>query len=181
MRFIWAPGNVCLASERNSGVRPSDCATMSRAAVDLPIQHEGMPMTSDTGLRVALVEDHPLMAVATTNKLNALGFPVTELATTAADAREMLTREQFDVAVVDYRLDDDADSLAIIADLSAQARQRCILYTSHLSSGERQQAASVGVSAVLLKHCSDEELTAALTAVTGQQQPKLDVGHHGAT
>jgi DNA-binding NarL/FixJ family response regulator len=130
-------------------------------------------MALDAVIRVAVVDDHPAIALAVRAALEdaeAEGVPLT-LAWSARSVEEARARlddrsEVPDVVLCDAQLRAGLDGLAVI-DLARAAGARAIVLTSFDRSSVMRAAFERGASGFLDKGAEPEEILAAICAVAG--------------
>jgi CheY-like chemotaxis protein len=109
--------------------------------------------------RILVVEDEPLVAIATLSALEAR-FVLCGAAATSSEALRLATAVPPDLAVIDLQLADGRTGVALARELRSRFGTVCLVTTSWLAPDER---AELDAHAVLHKPYSDADL---LTAVT---------------
>lgn len=112
-------------------------------------------------MRILVVEDEPLLAMALEDNLAQLGHEVAGSAATVSQALSMLDEEQIDCALLDFSLSDDTTSLAVAQRLVSAGKPFYFL-TGHMCLEE-----NVPLNARLLtKPISLGQLQTALNEMT---------------
>lgn len=119
----------------------------------------------ETRVRVAVVEDHPMLRSAVAVMLERIGHTVVGQATTAADGYEIVARERPDVVVVDIRLP-DATGIELTRRLLARdAGLGIVIYTGIDDSVLLKDALECGARGFVYKTAGAEQLLTAVSAV----------------
>lgn len=136
------------------------CATVATGASDAPIAKE-TKQSAGTHLRVLAVDDEPAIGAMLRRLLRADGHAV-DYATSATDALERLTAENYDVVVSDLTLGGELDGL----DLAERVRRGWPAVRFVLASGsvdlDLRNARERGARAILQKPYQLDELRRAL-------------------
>ena len=109
--------------------------------------------------RILVVEDEPLVAIATLSALEAR-FVLCGAASTSSEALRLAAAVPPDLAIIDLQLADGRTGVALARELRSRFGTVCLVTTSWLPHGER---ADLDAHAVLHKPYTDTDL---LTAVT---------------
>lgn len=120
-----------------------------------------MRSTRLDGLVVLLVEDEPIIALDVTQTLVEAGAAVIGPAHTVAAALDLIERHDFDVAVLDFRL--ETQTATVIAERLMRERRPFLFHTSSIEASD----AHPGVVRVN-KPTRPEQLVAAVAAVAGR-------------
>lgn len=119
-------------------------------------------------LEVIVVDDHLAMRRGIELLLREAGFRIVGAAGSLEEARTMLTRRRFDVALLDVQLGQES-SLGLVDEmLRADPAAPIVLYTGYTrSDAALQEAVRAGARGFVLKSSPASRLTDALTAVAG--------------
>jgi DNA-binding NarL/FixJ family response regulator len=125
---------------------------------------------SEAGIRVVIVDDHPMVRAGTQALLDeCLGIRVQGAASDAAGALAMVREHGPDVLVLDVRLPDMSG-----VELARQVRAmrpltQILVLTGHDEPGYARALRHLGVRGYLSKTASADEIVAAVRAVAGGQ------------
>jgi DNA-binding NarL/FixJ family response regulator len=117
-------------------------------------------------LEVVVVDDHPAVRRGIELVLREAGFRIAGSAGTLEEARGVLTRRRFDVALVDVQLG-ETSSLGLVAELlRADPAAPIVLYTGSLGRDSAlQEAIGAGARGFVLKSSPPRRVIAALQTV----------------
>jgi two-component system NarL family response regulator len=116
-------------------------------------------------IRIAIVDDHPMV----TDGLDAALRTIDDLAVVAhgssvADARDLLVRDDIDVALLDVRLD-DGNGIQALAERGPRSRPGVLVISSFKTSQYVAASARFGAAGFLLKTVPLASLVEAIRAV----------------
>jgi two-component system nitrate/nitrite response regulator NarL len=114
--------------------------------------------------RCLLADDHPALAVAVSDFLEANGYDVVARAADGSTAVELAATEQPEVAIVDYRMPGLAGR-ELVARLRDTFGGPVLVYTADASDGDVRRLLEHGASGVVLKESPLHDLIRALRAV----------------
>lgn len=120
-----------------------------------------------SGLSLLVVEDHPQGAIEIERSLKQMNADV-HVVPDLFQARVILQRQRFDVAIIDYALPDGYGTELIREAVAAYPRMGQILYTVHEYDGMQQMLAALGVT-YLSKPASRQGLGQAVLDVARRQ------------
>ena len=125
--------------------------------------------TEPRQLEVVVVDDHLAMRRGIELVLREAGFRIVGTAGTLGEARRVLTRRRFDVALVDVQLGDES-SLGLVAELlEGDPAAPIVLYTGYLGSDSAlQDAIRAGARGFVLKSAPPQRVIAALRTVAAE-------------
>lgn len=112
--------------------------------------------------RILIVEDDFLIADATRRVLEGAGHAVIGEAPDAARARAIAAAAPFDVAIVDMKLADGGDGMALAGELAAAHGCRIVVATAYAGWVVEQAGRPAYVAEVVHKPYSPDALLAAL-------------------
>lgn len=139
------------------------CGTPA-AALAGPSERGDEPVAA---LEVILVDDHLAVRKGIELLLRSEGFRIAGLASQVSEARELLARRRYDVALVSVQLGNES-ALPLVSELLAHDPDTAIvLYTGAASSARIKDAVDVGTRGFLLKSSPPARLVDALRAVAG--------------
>ena len=102
-------------------------------------------------VRLAIVDDHPLVTGGLTAALRTIdGIDVVAHGGTVAEARELLTRDDLDVVLLDVRLE-DGNSIQALAERGERQRPAVLVISSFETRQYVAAAARYGAAGFLLK------------------------------
>ena len=102
-------------------------------------------------VRLAIVDDHPLVTGGLTAALRTIdGIDVVAHGGTVAEARELLTRDDLDVVLLDVRLE-DGNSIQALAERGERQRPAVLVISSFETRQYVAAAARFGAAGFLLK------------------------------
>jgi DNA-binding response OmpR family regulator len=113
--------------------------------------------------RILIVEDDFLIADATRQVLEGAGHAVIGEAPTAARARQLAAAAPFDLAIVDMKLAEGGDGLALGADLAREHGCRILIATAYADWALERSGAPGFACEVVHKPYSPAALLAAVT------------------
>jgi CheY-like chemotaxis protein len=96
-------------------------------------------------LRIAIAEDHWLVAEYLSGEIAALGHAVVGRARTGQELIDMVARERPDLVVADVRLKDGSDGLAAAKEVQERFDVPAIAATGHLTAAEAEAAGLLGI------------------------------------
>ncbi len=125
-------------------------------------------MSSGARARILVVDDVPLFREVEALYLARLGD--VRSASTAAEARELLTRESFDVAVVDLHLPDEPGDVLCREYSVARSEQRHTRFVlvTRGDASDHARAVAAGAADVLAKPLARADLIGAVTRLIGE-------------
>ena len=102
-------------------------------------------------VRLAIVDDHPLVTGGLTAALRTIdGIDVVAHGGTVAEARDLLTRDDLDVVLLDVRLE-DGNSIQALAERGERQRPAVLVISSFETRQYVAAAARYGAAGFLLK------------------------------
>ncbi len=122
---------------------------------------------TDTGIRVMVVDDHPMWRDAVENDLIAAGFEVVAVAASGGEALARFPAARPQVVVLDLQIP-APNGVEVTAEIVRQDPSARVLILS--ASGEQQDvldAVKAGATGYLVKSASREELLGAVRRVAG--------------
>lgn len=102
-------------------------------------------------MRAVVVDDHPLMRFALKVKLQSCGAEVIASAATVAQGTELLSREDYDVAIVDLSLP-DGSGRDLIGSLSRGKREKVLAVTAQPAARQAAELISLGCGGYVSKN-----------------------------
>ena len=118
-------------------------------------------------IRVALVDDHPVVLQGLEAALSTAGdIEIVGTASTFADARMIVARDDVDVLLLDVRLP-DGNGLELLGEASGRGRPAVLILSSFRSRQYVAAALKFGANGFLLKTTPLPELIAAIRRVAG--------------
>lgn len=126
-------------------------------------------------VRVALVDDHPVLRHGLRLLLRRQGIEIVGDAGSAAEAWEMLGREQLDVVVLELGLPDEPGVELCKRLLERWPERAVLIYTGVAQDEELGRALDCGAQGYLLKTASTDELVEAIRTVA-EGESYLDPG-----
>jgi CheY-like chemotaxis protein len=96
-------------------------------------------------LRIAIAEDHWLVAEYLSGEIAALGHAVVGRARTGQELIDLVARERPDLVVADVRLKDGSDGLAAAKEVQERFDVPAIAATGHLTAAEAEAAGLLGI------------------------------------
>jgi DNA-binding NarL/FixJ family response regulator len=114
--------------------------------------------------RCLLADDHPALAVAVSDFLEANGYDIVGRAADGPDAVELAASERPEVAIVDYSMPGLSGS-ELVARLRATFDGPVLVYTADARDDDVQRLLEQGASGVVLKESPLEDLIRALRAL----------------
>lgn len=124
-----------------------------------------MPHSSDSSLKVLIVEDDGVTARDIEAILHRRGFPVCGIAGNAEEAREIVTHHRPDVALIDIHLQNADSGVKLAKELREQHGVAVIFVTGYSEDAVYEQAGTAKPAAFIRKPFSDAELAACLATV----------------
>lgn len=126
-----------------------------------------MSPAASSPVRLVIVDDHAMLAVALARLLDATGtFSVVGVCADRAEAMEILGQSSVDVALVDLRLGGE-DGTVLIRDIRARWPDTAVLVVSGASDADNvRRAMDAGCHGYLLKGQPMDELIAGIEAVS---------------
>jgi DNA-binding NarL/FixJ family response regulator len=123
---------------------------------------EEPPASPPTPIRVAIVDDHPVLREGTGALLAAQpGLSVAWLAGTLAEAETLMTTAPVDVLLLDIRLGTDS-GLRLLSEATAEPRPAIVVLTSYDYPQYAEAALRLGASGFVLKTAPISELLDAI-------------------
>ena len=120
-----------------------------------------------SGIRLLLVDDEEAYVNVLANRLAKRGFEVTK-AYSGGEAFQKLRGGQFDVAVLDLKMD-DMDGIEILKIIKLTVpRMQVIMLTGHGSATACDEGMKMGAFDYLMKPCDLDELIAKIKAAVSQ-------------
>ncbi|QLA15398.1 PAS domain-containing hybrid sensor histidine kinase/response regulator [Desulfolutivibrio sulfoxidireducens] len=168
-------GSVCVESEPGRGTTfycvvecglgGQDRATEPREAV--------VPAPANMARRVLVAEDDPVSRMGLQRMLGKLGY-APRMAQNGQEALEMLSREDFDVILMDVQMPvmDGVDATRRIrreAAFAAMADIPIVALTAYAMAGDREKLLASGMNAYLAKPFEMDELRTVLEDVAGKK------------
>jgi DNA-binding NarL/FixJ family response regulator len=140
---------------------------------------EGAP--SEAAIRVAIVDDHPVLREGTAALLAAqAGLEVVGLAGSLEDAERMLATTGVDVVLLDIRLGGDS-GFRLLSDAATEPRPAIVVLTSYDYPQYAEAALRLGASGFVLKTAPIAELLDAIRrAAAGGMAFAIRPGREGA-
>lgn len=125
-------------------------------------------------LRACIIDDHDVVRVWLTERLESLGFEVCASAATITEGVVTILEHLPDLAVVDNRLP-DGRGIDLCRKVAASAPDvALILHTGTISEAEESQAREAGVTRIALKSIQGDDLMAAVTEFLDRRRPVVD-------
>jgi len=118
-------------------------------------------------LNVVLVEDHLAVRTGLEYVLRDAGMQIAGTASGVDEARVLLLRGGYDVALVDIRLGSDSALGVVEETLARDQAAAIVLHTGFTGTGDLKKAARVGARGFVLKSSGTDALVAALRCVAG--------------
>jgi len=126
-------------------------------------------------IKVLVIEDEPHLNADLVFYLNAVGMQ-TDGAASAAEMRNQLQHNRYDVLVLDLGLP-DADGLELATELSAEAQQGLVILTARGRLEERLAGWQTGAHVYLVKPVPLAEVAAVINAVFQRLHPDTMAVH----
>lgn len=129
-----------------------------------------MTATSETTIRIAIVDDHGIVRQGLRMLLTRPGFEVIAEGTCGQDAADIAAKLQPDVMLLDIRMK-DGDGLKFLPHvLEASPDTRVIMLTTYTNPGYLARAINEGAAGYLTKETEPEKIVAAIhTAVNNNR------------
>jgi DNA-binding response OmpR family regulator len=115
-------------------------------------------------IRILVVEDERTFAGAVKEVLTFLGYAVTGIASTAAQARESVARQRPDLVLMDIRLNGEPDGIQLAAELRRRFGMPVVYLTAHADASVRRRAMAIGPCGYVVKPFSLRDLKDAIEA-----------------
>jgi DNA-binding NarL/FixJ family response regulator len=116
-------------------------------------------------IAVALVDDHPVVTAGLETALRDIpDLDVVARGATAAEARQLLARDDIDVVLLDIRLP-DGNGMQVLAETVTEQRPAVLILSSFMTAQYVAAAVRFGAQGFLLKTAPLEELVAAIRHV----------------
>lgn len=126
--------------------------------------------TTDQALRLLLVDDEPGFVEALGRRLARRGLDV-HMAGSGREAIRALRRADFDVAVVDLKME-GMDGIELLRIVKAMAPELpVIIFTGHGSERAAREGLALGAFDYLLKPCELDDLLATIRQAAAQGAP----------
>ena len=123
-------------------------------------------------LRILIVEDKPLTALALEILVRGMGFDVCGTADSAPSAIELAARERPDLVLMDIRLRGPVDGIQAAAEILARFGIRSLFVSAHSDPASRRRIEAVRPLGFIVKPYLPKDVEAGLTAAVA----KLDGG-----
>lgn len=121
------------------------------------------PAISPQELRIAIVDDEPVIQQSLSTYFEGAGFKVST-ADTAMALRRLLAREKIDLVLLDIRLP-DGDGLSLMREIRGSSNMPVILVTSRSEETDRVVGLELGADDYVTKPFSHRELLARVNTV----------------
>ncbi|HEX6511594.1 MAG TPA: response regulator [Chloroflexota bacterium] len=126
-----------------------------------------------TGLRILIVDDESLIAMALNDQLEYLGHEVVGTASTALEAIDLAEQHQPDMVLMDVHLGGGMDGLEAAEQINAARPTPIIILTGFPDKELEERGRSRGVVAHLLKPIDIDDLRSAVDGAWGVfRQPR---------
>lgn len=119
-------------------------------------------MSPKTDIKVLLVEDEAITALAVNMALESLGYTTCQPAATGQQALKSLTLEKPDVVLMDINLTGDLDGIETARRMQKVARPALIFITGYSSEDILEKAAALNPVAIFTKPLRPQELQSAI-------------------
>lgn len=126
-----------------------------------PVEPTSADPSTDTPLRVLIVDDHPIWRDAVARDLEAHGFHVVGTAPDVATALRVLPATRPDVVLCDLSLPDGSGA-DVITHVASSSTARVLVLSASGESGDVLEAVKAGASGYLTKSAQPHELRDAL-------------------
>lgn len=129
-------------------------------------------------IKILVVEDELIIAEDIRTKLNQLGYTVTGIAISAAEAEQLLTEQKPDLVLLDIMLQGKHDGILLAQSIQDKFKIPYIFLTSYSDRQTIEQAKKVFPDGYLLKPFTDKDLFAAIEVAifkkNAQNKPETD-------
>ncbi len=117
-------------------------------------------------MRIAIIEDESLVAMAIQGLLEDNGHEVVAMATRGATASELILQQQPDIVLLDINLKGEGlDGIDVCRLTTEMTKAKVIIVTAYGDEETVQRAMEAGASEVLTKPITDHNLIAVIEAV----------------
>jgi signal transduction histidine kinase/CheY-like chemotaxis protein len=163
-RVLWT---AAVSAKKVSVITTNSYASLSGILGGRQVSRDvSEPRDHGKKLRILVVEDERIVARDLQIRLNGMGYEVTEVASSKAEALQAAGRKRPEVVLMDIRLNGVAEGIAAARELKEDFNLPVIYLTGHSDSTTLSEAAATEPFGYILKPFENRELVAAIeTAV----------------
>lgn len=129
---------------------------------------EGGARPESRKLRILIVEDEPLTALALEILVRGMGYDVCGSADSAPDAVEIADRERPDMILMDIRLRGPLDGIDAAGEIVTRFGIRSVFVSAHSDAASRQRLEAVRPLGFIVKPYLPNDIEAGLTAAVAK-------------